>query len=362
MKYHDLETPALLVDIHTLQENINQMASLIRNHKKRLRPHAKTHKTPEIAKMQLDSGAIGLTVAKLGEAEVFVEAGCRDIFIANQLVGEKKLERLVALCREASIQVGVDSAEVAMPLSHFAQKAGVTIGVRLEIDTGLKRAGVRTKQEAVDLALYLSRLPKLKFEGVFTYEGHIYQFKTDSERIEAVRKMADTLQELRDSLNRCGVTVPIVSVGSTPGARFTAPIPGLDELRCGVYVFHDRMQVARGAAPESCALTVLATIISVRSDGRIIVDAGTKALASDKPFADQSMGEVLEDPSLQFVAASEEHGHLQATGKIRWRVGDKVRIIPNHACTCVNMHDQMYILDGEDIVEVWEIAARGKMQ
>lgn len=360
LKYHALDTPALLVERERLEANIRNMAELTRCHGKMLRPHAKTHKTPEIARMQLAAGAVGLTVAKLGEAEVFAEAGCTDLFIANQIVGEQKLERLVGLARNCTVRVGVDSLEVAMPLSEAAKRAGISIGVRLEVDTGLHRAGVRTKDEAMEVADALARLPNLELDGIFTYEGHLYQANSDRERTSAVTRMAEELADLRDSLIRQGIPISIISVGSTPGARFTAPVPGLDELRCGVYVFNDRMQVARGALPESCALTVLATVISVRPDGRVIVDAGTKALAGDKPFADQTMGEILEDPSLRFVAASEEHGHLQAEGSARLRVGDKVKIVPNHACTCVNLHERMYVVKGEEVEDVWEIRARGK--
>ncbi|CEK14287.1 alanine racemase [Chthonomonas calidirosea] len=360
VKYHALDTPALLVDRDRLEANLHNMAELTRCHGKMLRPHAKTHKTPEIAQRQLAAGAVGLTVAKLGEAEVFAEAGCTDIFIANQIVGEQKLERLVRLARQCTLRVGVDSLEVAVPLSEAARRAGVRVGVRLEVDTGLHRAGVRTKEEAIALAHALAKLPNLELDGIFTYEGHLYQANSDQERAIAIARMSETLADLRESLVRQGFAISVTSVGSTPGARFTAPVPGLDELRCGVYIFNDRMQVARGAPKESCALTVLTTVISVRPDGRVIVDAGTKALASDKPFADQTMGEVLEDTSLRFVAASEEHGHLQAEGGTRLRVGDKVRIVPNHACTCVNLHERMYVVKGEEVEDVWEIRARGK--
>jgi len=360
LKYHALDTPALLVDRERLEANIRNMAELTRCHGKMLRPHAKTHKTPEIAHMQLAAGAVGLTVAKLGEAEVFAEAGCTELFIANQVVGEHKLERLVRLARNCKVRVGVDSLEVAVPLNEAAKRARVRIGVRLEVDTGLHRAGVRTKDEAMEVAHALARLSNLELDGLFTYEGHLYQANSDQERASAIAKMAEELIDLRESLVRQGIPISVVSVGSTPGARFTAPIPGLDELRCGVYVFNDRMQVARGAPHESCALAVLATVTSVRPDGRVIVDAGTKALAGDKPFADQTMGEILEDPSLRFVAASEEHGHLQAEGGTRLRVGDKVRIVPNHACTCVNLHERMYVVKGEEVEDVWEIKARGK--
>lgn len=358
---YDLDTPTLLVDMEILESNLSKMVKVAKEGGKRLRPHTKTHKIPEIARIQIESGAQGLTVAKLGEAEVMADAGLDDIFIANQLVGPIKLARLMELAKRVKIRVGVDSIEVALPIGESAKLNGIEIPVMMEVDSGLGRAGVRSPEEAALLAEFLHRQPGLKFLGIFTHEGHLYKTQNQSAAVVAAQ-VANRMREVAQYIENSGVPCEVVSVGSTPGAKLLAPEPGLTEMRPGVYVFNDRSQLTRGGSQDDCALTVLATVISVRSDGKIIVDAGTKSLASDCPFEDKTYGEILGHPEIKFVGASEEHGHLFCEGVVTLKVGDKVRIIPNHACTCVNMHDTLTASRGEQVETVWQIAGRGKIK
>ena len=359
---YDLDTPTLLVDLDRLEANIEDMATAARRGGKNLRPHTKTHKTPEIARMQLASGAIGITVAKLGEAEVYVEAGFDNIFVANDLVGETKYARLIPLSRRARIVVGMDSLEVARPLATAMEEAGECLSVRIEIDSGHGRAGVETTNEACELARFIADAPGLELQGIFTHEGHVYGAADANERGQRSHNAAARMREIAEALRIQGTPVADISMGSTPGAMYLPNEEGITEMRPGVYVFNDRMQVQYGAQPERCVLSVLATVVSVRAGGRIVIDAGSKSLASDRPFADGTFGEVMDHPELTFVGASEEHGQLTCDGVNRLRVGDKLRIVPNHACTCVNMHDTMTAFRGEHVEAVWNIAARGKVR
>ena len=359
MNLNDLDTPVLLADLDILERNIARMARISHNGGKALRPHTKTHKTPEIARMQIAAGAQGLTCAKLGEAEVLVDAGFDDVFIANQIVGPLKIERLLNLALRARITVAIDSVEVALPIGDAAAARGIRVPVRIEVDTGLGRAGARSAPEVLAIARCAAESRGLEFAGIFTHEGHLYK---SAEPALAAAHAAGQMLGTADMLADAGLPCEAISVGSTPGASLMAPYEGLTELRPGVYVFNDRTQVRLGAPGEACALTVLATVVSVRSDGKIIIDAGTKSMASDCPFEDRTFGEIVGHPEVRFVGASEEHGHLMPEGGTTLRVGDRMRIIPNHACTCVNMHDMMTAVRGETVEATWTIAGRGKIR
>jgi len=364
MNLYDLETPALIVDLDRLERNIARMAAVAQEGGKHLRPHTKTHKTPEVARMQVDAGARGLTVAKLGEAEVMADAGFDDILIANELVGAPKIERLLTLLRRARVTVGVDSLEVAVPLGEAAVRAGRRVPVYIEVDTGLRRAGVRTVEQAVALGERLADLPGLELTGLFTHEGHASRSDSEAERAAICAEAAAMMRQAAEGLRARGVPVAEVSVGSTPGAKHMAREPGLTEIRPGVYVYYDHMQVRRGVVPaEDCALTILTTVISRPDDATAILDAGTKSFSGDMAPDGSRFGLVQQDPAVLFDWANEEHGHLDLRdAALRPRVGDKLRVVPWHACACVNMHDALYAVRGEKVEAVWTIAGRGKIR
>jgi D-serine deaminase-like pyridoxal phosphate-dependent protein len=362
MNLYDLDTPALIVDLDRLTDNIARMAAVAHQGRKALRPHTKTHKTPEIARMQLAAGATGITVAKLGEGEVMADAGFDDIFVANQIVGPIKLDRLTALSRRARITVGVDDAGAARAISAAAVQAGVDIPVRIEVDTGLRRAGVRTLEAVVELAKALSDMRGVRLDGLFTYEGHANAGGPD-QREATCRAAAAYLREAADMLRNHGIDPGVVSVGSTAGAPIMATEEGIGELRPGVYVFNDCGQMARGALADDCALTVIATVVSRPDEQTAIIDSGTKSLSGDKGAEGSRHGLLVDDPYVVFDWANEEHGHLDLSRTaFRPRIGDRVRIVPFHACTATNMHDILYGVRGERVETTWRIAARGKIQ
>lgn len=357
MKFYDLDTPALLVDLDRLERNIVRMAETARKGAKSLRPHTKTHKTPEIARMQVAFGASGLTVAKLGEAEVFADAGFDDIFIANEIVGDRKIERLLKLHGRMRVTVGVDGLDAARPIAEAASQAGVRISVRIEVDTGLGRAGVRTVEDAIELGSRLADLPGIELQGIFTHEGRIYKLP-EAERAAFCREAAEKMRQIA-----AGIGVRDISVGSTPGAAPMACENGITELRPGNYVFYDSMQVGIGASVDDCALTVLATVISRPDGSTAILDSGTKTLSGDKAQDGSKHGIVIGDPSIVFDWCSEEHGHLDLReSKLKPVIGDRVRIIPYHACATTNMHDSLFAVRGERVEATWQVAARGRIR
>lgn len=362
MNLYDLDTPALIVDLDRLEGNIVRMAALAREGGKQLRPHIKTHKTPEIARMQLASGAVGLTVAKLGEAEVFADAGFTDLFMANEVVGAAKVERLIALLKRVKLSVGVDSTEAATALSEAGTRAGIEVPVRMEIDSGLGRAGVRTVDGAVELGKILSGMTSLRLEGIFTHEGTSYRADA-AERASNCAAAAEKIRAVRQRLAEIGINTEIISVGSSPGAKYMAPESGITEMRPGNYVFNDTMQLQFGAVVQDCALSILATVISRPDAETAILDSGTKSLSGDRALEGSKHGRLMGHPEVIFDWASEEHGHLDLRGSsYNPRIGEKARVIPYHACACTNMHDEMYAVRDEKVEATWKVTARGRIR
>jgi D-serine deaminase-like pyridoxal phosphate-dependent protein len=363
MLISELDTPTLLVDFDCLEANLNRMARTARNADVTLRPHTKTHKTPEIAKLQLERGAGGITVAKLGEAEVMARAGIDDIFIAHQVVGASKVARLVELARRRKVAVGVDSVEVASPLSMAFAREGMRLPVLIEVDVGLQRCGV-APENALDLAREVNALPGLSLVGIFTYPGHVYDCRNENEvagiaayECRIMGDLAQRLEHLVDAAIR-------VSGGSTPTAAHYPSGCGLTEIRAGTYVFNDRTQIDRwSATPGDCALTVLSTVVSTPAPGRAVLDAGGKSLAADRARESPGHGMLWEDNGAILARLNEEHGFLDLSqADISLRVGDRVRVIPNHACVVTNLFDEMVAVRNGEVLETWTIAARGKLQ
>lgn len=358
----ELDTPSVLVELDVLDRNIRQMAARAREHGVRLRPHAKTHKVVEIARMQLAAGAAGLCVAKTGEAEVFAAAGCDDLFVAFPVVGAVKARRLLALAQRAHIAVGVDSFDGAATLAGVFHAAGATLEVMLKVDTGLRRAGVRP-EAAPELARRIAGLPGLLLRGVFTHGGQVYAAESPEAVAETGRAEGEQLAAVASALKADGHAIATVSVGSTPTARHSMSVPGVTECRPGNYVYHDASQVDLGTcAPADCALTVLATVVSVPAPDRAIVDAGSKTLSSD-PLRPRpgGFGWILQRRS-RLERLSEEHGVIRVEPGETFRVGERVRILPNHACVVSNLHPRVLGVRNGVVEAEFEVAARGRVQ
>ena len=358
----ELDTPAVLVDLDVLERNLSRMADWAAAHAVRLRPHAKTHKTLEIAGMQMAAGACGLSVAKTSEAEVFARAGFRDLFVAYPIVGPEKVRRLVALAEDARLTVGVDSLEGASALAEAFRAADRRVAVSLKVDVGFHRVGVKPA-DALRTALRIAELPGLDFRGFFTHAGQAYQQETP-EAVAAVGSIeGQILVSVASEARAAGLPIVDVSPGSTPTAPHVMAVPGVTECRPGNYVFHDATQVGLGVCSlADCALTVLATVTSVPSPDRAVVDAGSKTLSSDplRPRPD-GHGLVLGRRS-RLRRLSEEHGVIAVEDGESFRVGEHLRIVPNHACVVVNLHDRLLALRGERVEAVFSVAARGRVQ
>jgi D-serine deaminase-like pyridoxal phosphate-dependent protein len=362
MSVDAVETPAVLVDLDIVVRNIAAMAERARGSGVRLRPHAKTHKVVEIGRMQIAAGASGLSVAKATEAEVFAAAGFDDLFIAYPVVGADKGRRLLALAERVRLAVGVDSEEGARTLSGAFHAAGQQLDVLLKVDVGFHRVGVEPAR-AVETARRIADLPGLRVRGLYTFAGHAYSAETP-EGVARVGKdegsiLSETAQRIRDG----GLEIEEVSVGSTPTAPHAMAIPGVTECRPGVYVFNDASQVSLGACrPEDCAMTVLATVVSVPAPDRAVVDAGSKTLSSD-PLRPRvaGFGFVLGRRS-RIARLSEEHGVIEVVAGEAFRVGERVRILPNHACVVANLHDHLLAVRKGVVEGELTVAARGRVQ
>ena len=364
MHLSELDTPALVVDLDVMERNLSQMADYCRRHHLRLRPHTKTHKIPELAKKQIAGGALGITVAKLGEAEVMVKAGLKDLLIAYPIVGPAKTKRLADLALRAVVTVSLDSEEAARGISAAMVKRGSEAGVLIELDVGFGRCGVANEKDALALARKISSLPGLEFKGLMFFPGHFGVSPND--RAVLRRQVNEFLDRCYEAFARAGLPFAIVSGGSTPSRYESEFFHGVNEIRPGTYIFNDRSTVGVSAATvEDCALSVLVTVVSTSVSGRAVIDGGSKTFSSDTYHAEhgRGFGLIKEDPATQIERLSEEHGHLNVTeSDRRYTVGERLMIIPNHVCTTVNMHDEIYGVRGEQVETVWKVAGRGKVR
>ena len=367
----DIDTPALLIDRTVLRSNIARMQSIADGFGVALRPHIKTHKSPEIARMQVSAGANGITVAKLGEAEVMADAGLEDILIANQIVGVHKMPRLAELARRVRLGLLIDSRKGVEILESAFAAAAVGIDVLIEVDTGKQRCGLQAIEDLADVAAAITDAEHLRLRGIETHEGHVAAGAESSRMIESRALDAGRrIVQLAGELRARGYQVDEISVGSTPGAPYTARIDGITEMRPGTYIFNDVNQMCIGqATPDTCALSVLATVISRPTADRAVLDAGSKALFSEPArnnFALQGYdgyGFIREAPAAQISSLSEEHAVVLVPDGVAFpAIGEQVRIIPNHVCPCVNLHDELLLLDGAAVAEMLPIAARGKIK
>ena len=357
----DLETPAAIVDLDVLERNVTRMAERARVRGIRLRPHAKTHKTALIARRQMDAGAVGLSVAKTAEAEVYAAAGFDDLFVAYPVVGEDKGRRLLALAERCRVSVGVDSVLGASTLSSVFAAAARRLDVLLKIDVGLHRVGV-LPERALTVATGIADLPGLRLRGVFTHAGHSYGAESADGVAAVGASEGRILVETAETLRAAGLPIEEISAGSTPTAPHVMATPGLTECRPGNYVFHDASQVALGTcAMEDCALTILATVVSVPDPRRAVVDAGSKTLSSD-PLRPRAGGHgIILGRRSRIQRLSEEHGVIDVEEGESFRVGERIVILPNHACVVANLHDRLLgVRQGRLETEI-PVLARGRV-
>jgi D-serine deaminase-like pyridoxal phosphate-dependent protein len=370
MFLHDLPTPAVLVDSKKLARNIARMQKSVAGGGKALRPHCKTHKSPAIARMQLDAGATGICCAKLGEAEVFADAGITDIRLPYPL-NPVNADRVFALADRVTLSFIVDDAAVARAWSAIAVERGRTLDVLVKVDVGFHRCGIDPHdRHAASTVAGIASLPGLRFRGLLSHAGHGYGAGSDAEAETIASEEARLLNELADS---SGVTCREISVGATPTARFSIGQPGITEMRPGNYAYFDRTQVGLGAAAwDDCALTVLARVVSRPAADRIILDSGSKTLTNDLARGFASMpghGAVLRDlhvaePDERLVVErlSEEHATVRASaGESGLVTGTLVRIVPNHSCVVSNLVDAVWMVDDDRVVERLPVAARGRI-
>lgn len=364
MNKFELDTPALLIDFDKLENNLAAMQKIANDNGVKLRPHTKTHKTPYIAHKQMRAGARGVTVAKLGEAETLNAAGLDDLLIAFPLQGAAKMERLLCLAERAAVRVSLDSFPVAQAISDAAATRGIKIPFYVEVDTGLHRVGLAPRQATRDFVRAATKLRGIEFIGLLTHAGQAYAAKTLDEIAALGKNEGALMVETAEMLRADGIATPEVSVGSTPTARFAAQVQGVTEIRPGTYVFYDTMQVHKFAcAWDDCAQTVLFTVVAKHPD-RLIFDGGSKTLSSDRgPDGAATFGTVVGFPHLEIYALSEEHAHVKIIGDGAVpNIGDKVQVIPNHACAVMNLHDQFIATRGDEALGSFEIAARGKIR
>lgn len=357
-----IDTPALLVLQSQLKQNIQAMQDVADQFKTALRPHTKTHKSPFIAQLQLKAGTRGITVAKLSEAEVMFNAGIDDIFIANQITHPLKLKRLQELHKKARLIIGLDSEQQIALLKPFFKEADKPLNVRIEINSGLNRCGVPVNEALVRLAQAVVRQPWLNLEGIFTHAGHVYAVGNRKEVETIGRHEGALMAEAKTLLEKTGIPIRTVSVGSTPTAPFSVQNAAVTEIRPGNYVFFDAMQIALGAAAlKQCSLFVLATVVSRPEPTRLVIDAGSKALHTDGAALTGHFGLPL-NVSGKVVRLSEEHGILQVPESCPLNPGDPLLIIPNHACAVANLFEQYYLIDDALRIRHLPIDARGKSQ
>ena len=361
-----LDTPALVIDLDIVQRNLEKMQKKADTHSVSLRPHIKTHKIPELAHLQLRMGAVGITVAKVSEAEVMAEAGIKDIFIANQVVGERKLNRLAALSQHVDIAIGLDSFSAAEHLSAVCAASGLTMKYLIEINSGLNRCGVLPGKDAVELYQAVHTLPSLQFKGIFTHAGQVYGAGSLAEIREVSRHESKTMLETARALEQAGTPAEVVSVGSTPTMKVWQGHEGVNEIRPGNYIFHDAIQMSLGVATvEECALSIVATVISRPARERAVIDGGSKAFSSDRGAHGKEMASgfgIVLGKKATLDRLSEEHGIMSLDPDEDLEIGDRVRLIPNHACAVVNLFDRAYGISKGEVVEQFQIAARGKSQ
>lgn len=349
----EIGTPALVVDLDTVERNIAKTQGLCNAAGVANRPHIKTHKSIRLMQMQLDAGAKGITCQKLGEAEVMAEGGAKDIFISYNLLGDEKMARLARLMQDAEMTVAADNPLVVSELAKAAAMAGRDLAVRIECDTGRKRAGVETPGEAITLARMIAATPGLNLAGLMVYPPE-----------DAAEATNAFVAEVKTALASEGIPCDDLSSGGTPNLLHLGSLKGQTEHRAGTSIFNDRMMMAAGFAIEAdCALLVYTTVVSRGGPERGILDAGSKTLTTETGWDLRGHGFILEHPEAMIARFAEEHGMLDLSRcNDRPLVGEVVRVIPNHICPVVNVVGELVYVRGHEIIGTEDVAARGKLR
>jgi len=349
MHFTELDTPALCIDLDVLEKNIDDLQSACNRLEIPLRVHTKTHKTPAIARKQIAAGAIGIVSQKLGEAEAMAAGGIEDILIPYNIVGKAKLARLTSLVLsgQSTITVAADSSATVTGLSQAAAAAGCTIRVIVEMDTGGGRVGTQSPTDTLALAQEIDRLPGLDFTGVMTYPS--------SERARPF------LDEVRDLTSKAGLPMHMLSGGGTGSEKISKSL-GCSETRIGSYAYEGMTRVGKreDLDPSRCPLRMVVTVVSTTKPGQAVVDAGMKAFTSYPPMPH---GYCLEHPEIFFKGMSVEHGHLDiAASEHKFTVGETLSFIPLHGGMTTNLHDRLFAIRNDEVVEEWKVAGRGRVQ
>lgn len=357
------DTPAAIVYNQRVRRNIQNMVSLLNAYGIASRPHCKVHKSAYFAKLQIEMGAKGITCAKISEAEAMADAGINDLFIANEIIGAQKCQRLMALSKRARVISAVDSMQGARGLDQAAKNAGIIAEVCVDINTGADRCGV-LPGDAVGFIAQLLPLTHIRVAGLMGYGGNVYGKQPGKETLQASRGECEKLQYVRKRVwDELGYEINLLSAGSSYSSRYPQAINGLSESRAGNYIFNDRTTLAGGfCAEEDCALVVLSTVISVPAPDRAILDAGTKALSSDACHYADGYGYIVGHPAAKIYALNEEHAYVRVDPAAPLHIGEKVCIIPNHACVIPNLFGELILIGQEGEASVIEVEARGKLQ
>lgn len=359
--YDELTTPAVVVDLDIVEANLANLADKLSLQGIKHRPHMKTHKSVALARMQLAAGAHGITVAKLSEAEVFAAVGIDHILLAFPLIGKEKLRRFARLHQAIEIMTVVDSMRVAEGLSEVAKETGKPVQVLIEVDGGLHRGGRQPGEELVSFACQLREMEGIRIAGILTYFGQIYREHGKEALQSVVQAESALIHRVKHELQEVGISLPIISSGSTPSSLLCEDLHGATEVRAGNYIFNDVTAIKLGLVEEKdCALRVIATVVSLPIPGRATIDAGSKTLTSDRAQHHEGYGIVVGHPSVEIIALNEEHGMLQFDPvNVAFSVGDRIEIIPNHACVIPNLNDSLTAVRNRKAVDTISIDARG---
>lgn len=369
MKYYELDTPALIIDKERMLKNIEFMQAYADRNNCTLRPHTKTHKTPVLAKLQEAMGAKGIAVAKIGEAEVMAENGLNDIFIANEVIGKQKFERIAAIAKKGvAISFGVDTPIQVIQANEVFQEADLKVSVLIEIEVGENRSGIIEEGDFYELLKTIKEASNIEFKGLFSHDGNTYKAKDLAECIELSHYAQEHTLYFAKLAEEFGLPCKTISYGSTPTFMNEVPIlPGITELRPGTYIFMDCGQGGAIGTLDKCAATILASVISRPTSERTILDVGAKGLTKEDRDGGicqtYGKGTIYEYPETHIDANYDEHAIIiDKKFHDSVVVGDKVRIIPNHICPVCNLYEKAYLVENDEVVEELDVACRLKLQ